>query len=115
MKKTTKKTAAEEAKAKYEEAKRKFAREHTESFLTALEKIGNEMGLKITPIQYVKAYKLCIEKYKFGYPAEFKIAELISDDDTYEQTLAIMTAVIKKYRLAFQQTWKKNTARSRCK
>jgi len=115
MKKTAKKTAAEEAKAKYEEAKRRFAREHTESFLTILEKVGDEMGTKITPMQYVRAYKLCIEEYKFGYPAEFKIAELISTDDTYEQTLAIMTAVMKKYRLAFQQAWRKNAPRDRRK
>lgn len=58
-------------------------------------------------MQYVRAYKLCIEEYRFGYPAEYKLAELISTEDTYEPVLAIMVEVMKRFRLSFQQERKK--------
>ena len=91
----------------YAEARRKWAKEHAEPFLNIFRKIGEEMGADITPIQYVQAYKLCIEEYKFGYPGEYKLSELISTEETYEQTLAIMTEVMKRFRLAFQRDYKK--------
>ncbi len=91
----------------YIEARKKWAKAQAELFLNALEKTGNDLGIRITPMQYVRAYKLCIEDYKFGYPSEFKIAELISTEETYEQVLAIMTVVMKRFRLAFQREWKR--------
>ena len=94
-------------KSPYTEARAKWAKAQTELFLNALEQIGTGAGIKITPMMYVRAYKICIEEYRFGYPAEYKIAELISTDETYEQVLAIMSEVMKSFRRAFQREWKK--------
>lgn len=94
----------------YREARAKWARANTELFLKSLEKVGEQMGLQITPLQYVKAYKVCVEECRFGYPAEFKVAELIADDETYEQVLAIMTAVMKRFRLDYYRTWHRRSS-----
>ncbi len=91
----------------YNEARAKWAKGQTEVFLSVLEQIGNNTGLKITPVQYVRAYKLCIEEFKFGYPTEYKITELIATEESYENVLAIMSEVMKRFRLAFQQKHKK--------
>lgn len=99
----------------YAEAKAKWAKAHTELFLNSLEQIGAMMGIKITPVQYVDAYMLCIEKYQFGYPVEYKIAEIISTEDTYEQILAIMAEMMKRFRLAFQKDRKKQVEQRRKK
>lgn len=79
--------------------------------MNTLEKITAQMGIKVTPMQYVKAYKLCIEDYKFEYPTEYKVTELISTADTYEQMLDIMTKVMKRFRLEFYKTRKKSLNR----
>lgn len=91
----------------YVEARIKWAREQAEPFLNTYKKIGEETGLDISPMQYVTAYRLCIEEYKFGYPAEHKLTELISNDETYEQVLAIMAEVMKRFRLAFHKERKR--------
>ena len=88
----------------YREARAKWARGKTELFLKSLEKVGAQTGLQITPLQYVKAYKVCVEECRFGYPAEYKVTELIADDETYGQVLAIMTAVMKRFRLDYYRT-----------
>ena len=87
--------------------------EQTELFLNTLESVGEKVGIRITPIQYVKAYKICIEDLKFGYPAEYKVSELISTDETYEQTLVIMTTIMKRFRLEFYKSIKRNYARTK--
>ncbi len=104
----------------YVESRSNWAREQAESFLTIYKKIGEETGLVITPMQYVSAYKLCIEEYKFGYPAEHKLTELISTDETYDRVLALMAEVMKRFRLMFHkerkkqiEQMKKRTARKR--
>jgi hypothetical protein len=66
----------------YAEAKAKWAKAQTELFLNILEQTGTKLGVIITPLQYVKAYKICIEDYKFAYPAEYKIAELIATEES---------------------------------
>ena len=71
------------------------------------------MGIQITPMQYIQAYKLCVEDYKFGYPSEYKLAELISTKETYEQTLAIMTAIMKMFRLDYYKTIKRQNVKGR--
>ena len=91
----------------YAEERSKWAKAHTESFLSSLEQIGAGLGIRITPVQYVRAYKLCVEDLKFGYPAEYKLARLISTDENYEQVLLIMEELMKRYRLAFQKERKK--------
>ena len=96
----------------YKEARTKWAHKQGELFLNALQKVGQDAGVRITPIQYVRAYKLCIEEYKFSYPVEFKIAELISTEETYEQILATMTALMKWFRIEFSKTRKEQ---ARCK
>ena len=95
----------------YREARAKWARANTALFLEALEKVGEQMGLKITPLQYVKAYKVCVEDCRFGYPAEFKVAEIIATDETYVQVLAIMTALMKRFRLDFFRTRQRRSRR----
>ena len=95
----------------YTAARAKWAQENSELFLNTLEKVGIRMGVKITPIQYVKAYKLCIEEFKFGYPAEYKIAEIISTDETYEQILTIMINMMKSFRQEYYKTRKKKKER----
>ena len=90
-----------------------WAREQAELFLNTLEQVGVRMGIRITPLQYVQAYKVCIEDLKFGYPAEYKIAGIISSEETYEQTLALMSAIMKKFRLAYWQTTKKQASKNR--
>lgn len=85
----------------YKESRKRWAEEQTELFLEVLEKTGKELGTELSPMQYVKAYKICIEGYQFEYPSEFKIAELISTDENYELALSIMTAVISQFRQAF--------------
>ena len=93
--------------SEYAEARSKWAKAHAEMFLSALEQIGEGLGIRVTPIQYVKAYKLCVEDLKFGYPAEYKLTELISTDGNYGQVLPIMEELMKRYRLAFQKERKK--------
>ena len=100
---------------KYKETRKRWARENAELFLNTLDKVGQEMGKELSPMDYVRAYKLCIEKYEFGYPSEFKIAELISTEETYEQTLAIMTALMKRFRLSFWKEWQKRESRKKVK
>ena len=94
----------------YTEARARWADEQSELFLDALEQTGMKTGVRITPMQYVKAYKTCIETYRFAYPAEYKVAEIISTEDTYEQILYIMEAVMKRFRLEFCKTRKKKTS-----
>lgn len=91
----------------YVESRSRWAREQAEPFLNSLKKIGEETGLDILPIQYVTAYRLCIEEYKFGYPAEHKLTELISTDETYDRVLALMAEVMKRFRLMFHKERKK--------
>ncbi len=91
----------------YAEARSKWAKAHTEMFLNTLEQVGAGLGIGITPIQYVRAYKLCVEDLKFGYPAEYKLAELISTDENYGQVFLIMEELMKRYRLAFQKERKR--------
>ena len=85
----------------YKESRKRWAEEQAELFLEVLDKTGKELGTELSPMQYVKAYKICIEGYQFEYPSEFKIAELISTDENYELALSIMTAVISQFRQAF--------------
>lgn len=100
----------------YAEARARWANEQSELFLDALEQTGIRTGVNITPMQYVKAYKACIETYKFAYPAEYKVAEIISDEDSYEQILLIMEALMKRFRLEFCKTRKrKPSAKSKKK
>jgi len=91
----------------YVEARSRWTREQAEPFLNSLKKIGEETGLDISPMQYVTAYRLCIEEYKFGYPAEHKLTELISTGETYERVLALMAEVMKRFRLMFHKERKK--------
>ena len=91
----------------YKEARTKWAHRQGELFLNALQKVGEDAGVRITPMQYVKAYRTCIETYKFAYPAEYKIAEMISTEESYEQILCIMEAVMKRFRREFCKTRKK--------
>ena len=44
----------------YKEARTKWAHRQGELFLNALQKVGEDAGVRITPMQYVRAYKLCI-------------------------------------------------------
>ncbi len=97
------------SKNNYTEARTRWANEQSELFLNALEKAGIKMGINITPMQYVKAYKTCIETYKFGYPAEYKAAEIISTEESYEQILQIMEAIMKRFRREFYKTRKKKS------
>ena len=99
----------------YVEARAKWAKAQAELFLNSLEQTGASLGIRITPMQYVKAYKLCIEEYRFGYPAEYKIAGLIATDETYEQVLTIMSELMKRFRLAFQKERNKQTERRKTK
>ena len=99
----------------YKEFRKKWAREQEEAFLNILEKLGSEMGIRITPMQYVRAHKICIETYRFGYPCEYKLAELIADSESYGQILSIMTAVMKQFRLAFWTELKKRERRKKVK
>lgn len=91
----------------YHDARKKWARGHAELFLNALERLGRKTGTTLTPMQYVKAYNICVEDLMFGFPAEFKIAELISPDETDELTLEILTELMKRFRLDFYRTRKK--------
>lgn len=101
--------------SRYVEARAKWAKEQTELFLNALEQIGNSQGIRVTPLQYVKAHKMCIEEYGFGYPAEYKIAELISTEVTYEQILIITAELMKRFRLAFQREYKRQLKKEKRK
>ena len=112
MRKEIKKKNQNES-SEYKEARKKWSCENAELFLNTLTKVGEETGAELTPMDYVRAYKLCVEKYQFGYPAEFKIAELISTDDSYEQALAIMEAVMKQFRIAFWKEWRKRKDRKK--
>ena len=100
---------------RYKDTRKRWARENAELFLNTLTKVGQEIGAELTPMKYVRAYQLCIDKYEFGYPTEYKIAELISTEETYEQTLAIMTALMKRFRLSFWREWKKCESRKKAK
>ncbi len=91
----------------YMEERTRWANEQSELFLDALEQTGMKTGVRITPMQYVKAYRTCIETYKFAYPAEYKIAEMISTEESYEQILCIMEAVMKRFRRELCKTRKK--------
>ena len=97
----------------YKEARAKWAHKQGELFLNALQKVGTDAGIRITPMQYVRAYKLCIEEYKFSYPVEFKLAELIATDETYDQILATLTALMKWFRIEFGKTRKAQTRRKK--
>ena len=97
----------------YKEARTKWAHEQGELFLDALQKVGQDSGVRITPMQYVRAYKLCIEEYKFSYPVEFKIAELISTEETYDQILTTLTALMKWFRIEFSKTIKSQEYRKK--
>lgn len=97
----------------YKEARARWAHNQGEVFLNALQKVGADAGVSITPMQYVKAYKLCIEEYKFGYPAEFKLAELISTDETYDQILATLSSLMKWFRIEFNKSIKAQTRRKK--
>lgn len=108
-----KKDSKTDAQKKYEDFRRKWARENAELFLNTLKKVGEELGTELKPIQFVKAWKVCVDDLKFTYPAEFKIAELISTDETYEQTLTIMTALMKRFRMAFWKEWNKRDNRKK--
>ena len=55
------------------------------------------------------------KKYQFGYPVEYKIAEIISTEDTYGQILAIMAEMMKRFRLGFQKDRKKQVEQRRKK
>ena len=99
----------------YTEARTRWANEQSELFLDALEQTGIKTGVSITPMQYVKAYKACIETYKFAYPAEYKVAEIISDEDSYEQILCIMEAVMKRFRRELCKTRKKKKTSAKAK
>ena len=100
---------------KYKEVRKRWARENAELFLNTLDKVGQEIGTELVPMDYVRAYKLCIEKYEFGYPAEYKVAELISTEETYEQALVIMTALMKRFRVDFWKEWQKRETRRKAK
>lgn len=102
-----------DAQKKYEDFRRMWARENAELFLDTLKKVGEELGTELKPIQFVKAWKICVDDLRFAYPAEFKIAELISTEETYEQALNIMTALMKRFRLAFWKEWKKRDNRKK--
>ena len=92
------------SKDDYTEARARWANEQSELFLNALEKVGNQIGIDITPMQYVKAYKTCIETYKFGYPAEYKVTKIISTEESYEVILPVIEAMMKRFRLDFYRT-----------
>lgn len=95
------------ANSTYTDARSKWAKAHTELFLGNLEQIGERLGIRISPVQYVRAYKLCVEDLKFGYPSEYKLAELIATDENYGQVLLVMEELMKRYRLAFQKERKR--------
>lgn len=97
--------------SEYKEARKRWSRENAELLLNTVDKVGKKLGTDLTPMDYVRVYKLCVEKYEFRYPAEFKIAELISTADSFEQALAIMTAVMKQFRMAFWKEWKRRKGR----
>lgn len=88
----------------FEESRAEWADENGERFMEALKRVSDKTGVMLTPMQYVKAYELCIKEYYFGYPSEFKIAELISTDETYDQTLAIMKELMKYFRIEFYRS-----------
>ena len=106
-----KKNQNQNENSEYKEARKKWSRENAELLLNTLKKAGQEIGTELSPMDYVRAYKLCVEKYEFAYPSEFKLAELISTDETYEKALTIMEAVLKHFRLAFWKEWKRREKR----
>ena len=95
----------------YKEARTKWAHGQGELFLNALQKVGADAGVRITPMQYVKAYKLCSEEYRFCYPVEFKLAELIANDETYDRILDTLTSLMKWFRIEFSKTRKAQVCR----
>lgn len=97
----------------FRDTRARWAREQTALFLNILEKVGKETGVTIKPIQYVRAYKLCVEDLKFAYPAEYKVTEIISTDETIDQTLEMMTAVMKVFRQDFQKRLKNHNSSNR--
>ena len=97
----------------YKEARTKWAHRQGELFLNALQKVGEDTGVRITPMQYVRAYKLCIEEYRFCYPVEFKLAELIATDESYDRILDTLTSLMKWFRIEFNKTRKAQTRRGK--
>ena len=95
------------------EERTRWANEQSELFLDALEQTGMKTGVRITPMQYVRAYKVCIEEYRFCYPVEFKLAELIATDESYDRILDTLTSLMKWFRIEFNKTRKAQTRRGK--
>ena len=81
-----------------------WAREQADRFASDLEDVAESLGIEITVDEIEIAQNICCEVSRFSYPAEYKIAELLSSKDEEGRILDELRELLVKYRREFAET-----------
>ena len=81
----------------------RWAEDQLEDFIEKVETFSEKLDIKASPIQYVKLYQLCVQRYGFAYPSEYKVIDIISIKDNSRDILELSTCIMKNYRLQYQK------------
>ena len=87
----------------YRVARAWWAHGQEPAFIADVEALCSDCGREITPETLEEACRVCVDSLKFGYPAEYLLAELIEPEDKGMGVFSDAADLMKRYRTAFAE------------
>ena len=92
--------------AAYREARSRWAYEHESAFRNEVADICSEFGIEAKVTDMDRVCAICVRGLSFGYPAEYRLTEILAPEEMREGFLAYASDIVKKYRKEFADSRK---------
>lgn len=96
----------QEREPAYIAARRKWAHEHEQPFREDVKNLIESLEIDADEALLDRICGICVNNLMFGYPAEYRLAELIAGQDR-DSVLEQAMLLLRKYRAAFAETRRK--------